>query len=405
MHLLRVHRSGRSRLAGGVVTALATAVLLAVPAAADPAVIVTPNSGLVSSQTVTVEAFELGADQLAGATQCRASGVPLGSGCATVHVAPSNSDGQGHFTLSMPVHRFISIDGGTIVDCAGAAEACSVVAVTIDGQTASQPLSFVPQGSPVPPTAAALTASPTSGLINGQRVTLAASAFTPGAPLLVELCATGADVCTSYGRFFYTDATGAFLGDFQVSSSVGDAPCATEGPCVLRATDITGVARSTSPLLFASPEPRILTVTPNTGLVDLQTVSVRGTGFIANATTGVAQCLPPVTGTEDCGALSVLTTDPSGAFSVTLTLRQVLTTQLGQTIDCASSDSACVVAAANASDIAGTVTVAPLSFGPPSPTSKSDCKNGGWRQLVDDQDRPFRNQGRCVAWAIFHAPG
>jgi hypothetical protein len=36
------------------------------------------------------------------------------------------------------------------------------------------------------------------------------------------------------------------------------------------------------------------------------------------------------------------------------------------------------------------------------PTSKDQCKHGGWRNLTDDQARPFRNQGQCVDWAVHH---
>lgn len=43
--------------------------------------------------------------------------------------------------------------------------------------------------------------------------------------------------------------------------------------------------------------------------------------------------------------------------------------------------------------VAGTVTVPPLS-----PVDPDDCRNGGWRELVDDQGRPFANQGLCIAW-------
>jgi hypothetical protein len=37
-----------------------------------------------------------------------------------------------------------------------------------------------------------------------------------------------------------------------------------------------------------------------------------------------------------------------------------------------------------------------------TPKSKDECKNGGWRNLVDDQGQPFRNQGQCVSWAVHH---
>jgi hypothetical protein len=36
----------------------------------------------------------------------------------------------------------------------------------------------------------------------------------------------------------------------------------------------------------------------------------------------------------------------------------------------------------------------------PTPTSKADCKQGGWRDLADDDGVPFRNQGQCIAFVV-----
>jgi hypothetical protein len=47
--------------------------------------------------------------------------------------------------------------------------------------------------------------------------------------------------------------------------------------------------------------------------------------------------------------------------------------------------------------VSGTVTLPP-----PTPDSADDCRNGGWRQVVDDQGRPFRSQGACIAWVRHH---
>ncbi len=39
---------------------------------------------------------------------------------------------------------------------------------------------------------------------------------------------------------------------------------------------------------------------------------------------------------------------------------------------------------------------------PPTPSNKDECKKGGWMNLTDDNNTPFRNQGQCVAWANHH---
>ena len=32
------------------------------------------------------------------------------------------------------------------------------------------------------------------------------------------------------------------------------------------------------------------------------------------------------------------------------------------------------------------------------PTSKNQCKNGGWQNLADNNGTPFKNQGDCVSY-------
>lgn len=39
---------------------------------------------------------------------------------------------------------------------------------------------------------------------------------------------------------------------------------------------------------------------------------------------------------------------------------------------------------------------------PATPTSKDQCKKGGWRTLADDHGRPFKNQGDCVSFVVAH---
>ena len=403
MHAMSHVRTRRAGLASVVIAAIAV-VVPAGSAAAATSVSVTPDTGLGAVQTVAVAVSGAGANQTAGAAQCRAGGNPLGSGCAGISPSTTSSDGQGRFTVSLTVHRFISVDPtpdglGTIVDCATAPGTCTVVAGTIDGTTGSQPLAFVPGPPPTPPTAAGVTASPTTGVVDGQTVTLQGSAFTPGAPVLVQLCATGAGTCTSYGPT-YTDATGAFAAVLPVRSTVGGASCRSSGPCVLRATDITGVQRSSSPLSFAAPVPRTLTIEPSTGLVDGQSVTVHGTGFLASTETGVGQCPAGTTG-SDCFVIALFNTDAQGAFTTTVRIQQRLPVA-GGTVDCASADGACVIAAASATDIAGTLLVTPLHFRLPTPHSWSDCTHGGWRRVADGRGRPFANQGTCVAWVVSH---
>jgi hypothetical protein len=38
-----------------------------------------------------------------------------------------------------------------------------------------------------------------------------------------------------------------------------------------------------------------------------------------------------------------------------------------------------------------------VDTGPSTPGSPTACKSGGWRNLVNDEGQPFRNQGQCVS--------
>jgi len=37
---------------------------------------------------------------------------------------------------------------------------------------------------------------------------------------------------------------------------------------------------------------------------------------------------------------------------------------------------------------------------PPAPTSKAECKNGGWQTYADAGGNPFKNQGDCVSYVV-----
>jgi hypothetical protein len=43
---------------------------------------------------------------------------------------------------------------------------------------------------------------------------------------------------------------------------------------------------------------------------------------------------------------------------------------------------------------------APAGASPPAPIQQ--CMNGGWKTLTDASGRPFKNQGRCIRYAIHH---
>ena len=171
-----------------------------------------------------------------------------------------------------------------------------------------------------------------------------------------------------------------------------------------------------------------ITVTPDSGLVDGQVVEVEGAGFLpdvpgdSGVRSIVLACPAFILDFEPfspsdlfallsvCGAIAGgATTDSTGHLSGTLQVAEVMPTVLGgSVVQCGAAPNDCVV-------LAGSVRLSPrlnpaleryatafISFGPVVPTTKADCKNGGWRNLANDQAQPFRNQGQCVSYVVAH---
>jgi len=115
---------------------------------------------------------------------------------------------------------------------------------------------------------------------------------------------------------------------------------------------------------------------------------------------------------------AVVTPNPDGTFTTSFTVNQQLSTPSVNSIPCTTN---CLVVAFTLEiDPDGTNSsgetvytfvgviydTAPITFveGPLTPATKADCKNRGWRNFANDQGRPFRNQGLCVAYVVAHRP-
>lgn len=107
-----------------------------------------------------------------------------------------------------------------------------------------------------------------------------------------------------------------------------------------------------------------LTATPDTDLIDFQTISATGTGFPADTTVVVLQCQATAVDVTGCD-LSTLVyplTDATGSYTTDFVVQRLINTSAGQ-VDCAPSN--CILGSANfdASDPAFT----PLAFDPNVP--------------------------------------
>jgi hypothetical protein len=115
---------------------------------------------------------------------------------------------------------------------------------------------------------------------------------------------------------------------------------------------------------------RTLTVTPSTNLVELDSVTIAGTGFSTSVEIGFCQGIDDGTpSVSDCGTSTggSASTTLEGTFSAQQTVRRFIhVPSLGRTVDCATDQ--CVIGAAEASDVAGTAVLMPISFATaPSP--------------------------------------
>jgi len=177
-----------------------------------------------------------------------------------------------------------------------------------------------------------------------------------------------------------------------------------------------------APAWAAAPAPSLV-ATPDTGLTDGATVSLTASGFIAATVSGgtvVPQALEcanqfPASAVFDlqtaldvvsplldqyCAGLGTFPVSETGTTSRDVAVHRSFTTVDGTTVTCGATDGDCLVVATGAVPGAGALASAPISFAPPAPRTKADCRHGGWQHLRTDRGQHFRNQGRCIAWVV-----
>ena len=188
--------------------------------------------------------------------------------------------------------------------------------------------------------AAQVTVTPSSGLLDAQVVTVSGSGFAPNGTAYVSMCLPGAtDAFDCDSRQYPSvpiDAAGSFTVQYRVIRFVRAAFDTTTPPtdcavaaCTIGAADfLTGTGTVVyTPVDFADV-PRVppeVTLTPDTGLVDGQTVRVEGTGFRPGETVALRQCPPGATAESQCTRESATTNaDASGAISTDITVSRIL---------------------------------------------------------------------------------
>lgn len=167
------------------------------------------------------------------------------------------------------------------------------------------------------------------------------------------------------------------------------------------------------------------TATPNTGLVDGQSVTLGESGFLSlSGEPGTFvpfafECqggVFPASSLIDISDLALVQQALNqscvqigefdvGADTLVVAVAREFTTTNGVVVNCGVTPGACALVVGGAAEGAFVgigIAAAPITFAPPTPRTTDDCKNGGWRNLADGTGHPFTNQGQCVSWAVHH---
>ncbi|MDD9369943.1 MAG: neocarzinostatin apoprotein domain-containing protein, partial [Acidimicrobiales bacterium] len=342
---------------------------------------VEPAADLVDGDLVTVSITGMNPDAWVRVVQCPVDAVDGYDDCNPFNEAYGNADASGAITLEVRANALIRPGWSEteVVDCRTGG-AC-ILAIADDGDAISSrvPLPFDPDGPLAPPPAASI--APTEALTDVQVVNVTASGLVWSSDVLLIQCRAAAAL--GQGDCDGDTATSLPVGDdgslatpFRVSAQIAVAgeviDCRTPGACVLVASaDYLRSAEKQAvvPLAF-DPDAEIvlptLTATPDTDLVDGQTVTVAGQGFAADWVF-VSMCAPEATTYDDClGGDSYADVGPTGEFSVETEVSTIVPTATGE-IDCRTSAEPCLLVATSGSISSVRAARVELHFDPDGP--------------------------------------
>jgi hypothetical protein len=217
---------------------------------------------------------------------------------------------------------------------------------------------------------------PSTGLGDGQTVTISGSGFTPGARLGAVLCSSGAaggggvTFCElAHYDNFSASAEGAFVDDYVLRRFIttpadGVVDCAeSTDRCILGVGNISDYDESGGSFISyegaPQPPPPSLQVVPSVALIDGQVLSVRGTGVRAAPDGWLRQCPAGDLDSASCQRLDARPDGPlvGGELAVTVSVPRHLGAG-AQAVDCAAPPG-CVLAT---TEYAGRLATVPLQF-------------------------------------------
>ncbi len=337
-------RIGRVGLASTLVAALVIAVAPA--AGSAPALTVSPNTGLLDGQTVTVTASGLPAKASYSIQECQASSMFQ---CDEVGARYGATDSTGALSVAFTVDAVFTPFRAAAVDCRATSGTCELVAQVFESATpvsAAAALAFTP-GTPLRPPPA-ITVNPATNLVDGLSVRVSGHGFRPHAfGQAIECTANAHDFseCDATSYPANVDAQGRVSTDFPLAAQIdlaGTLVDCRKSACELVVTQgFTFDSRLTArvPLAFSRNgpllPPPVLRVTPSRRLVDRSVVQVTGSGLRRQSFVTLAVCAghtaPPRCRIDYTASHRV---DTNGNLVAALTVQLVLRLDGGGLVDC-----------------------------------------------------------------------
>jgi hypothetical protein len=180
----------------------------------NPTLKVRPGKGLRDLQTVTVSGSGFPSDTAVFVLECQ-SGATSDGPCESDGGSLAPTSDTGTFSVTVSVERLLDT-GSTEIDCAQKA-ACEFAASPLEGNTleASTPIAF--KNVPLP----MISATPDTGLADGQVVTLNGSNFTPGEVVQFAECVSGSEFGSlECDNNLFGEATAGADGTFSIPYNV-----------------------------------------------------------------------------------------------------------------------------------------------------------------------------------------
>jgi hypothetical protein len=230
--------------------------------------------------------------------------------------------------------------------------------------------------------------APSTGLVNGQPITVSIHGLHPNAVVWVTMCVghpqsfqAGVNQCNAPAKMVSLDPHGAADVTFTVSRYLApggyQVDCATySSGCSVALVEPDSLASgeiiaNTEAVTFdstssAPPNPLQISATPNGPYADGQAVTVSGAGFPSSTSVQVGEC---PTNTDCGGYFQTVESTPQGTFNAVVTLHSTYTVEQGDAgggespvrIDC-SQPLRCFVMAEEASPPYGAASSIPLTF-------------------------------------------